>query len=80
MSLSHELKKFLLKNGAKEVGYANITNFTPKKGLNTGVIFYITYPKEIIKNMENAPTKEYVDELVNMNSKLDSLGMKCENF
>ena len=30
MSFSNKLKKFLLKNGADEVGFANINNFTPK--------------------------------------------------
>ena len=80
MSISIKLKEYLLKNGAAEVGYADITNFTPKKELKTGIVFYITYPKEIIKQMENAPTQEYVDELVRINTRLDNLGMKCEDF
>ena len=80
MSLSFRLREFLVKNGANEVGYADITDFTPKMGLNSGVVFYITYPPEIIKNMQNAPTREYVEELVSMNSRLDELGMRCEEF
>lgn len=80
MNLSLELKNFLLAEGATEVGFADITNFTPKKGLDIGVIFYITYPKEIIQNMQNAPTPEYVEELVSLNTRLDALGMKCEEF
>ncbi|MBE6497629.1 MAG: epoxyqueuosine reductase [Methanobrevibacter sp.] len=80
MTISFELKNYLLKNGAIEVGYADIENFTPKKDLNTGIVFYITYPKEIIKNMKNAPTKEYVEELVSLNTRLDELGMKCEEY
>ena len=80
MTLTLELKNYLLANGADEVGFADITHFTTKKGLNTGVVFYITYPKEIIRNMLYAPTREYVDELVSMNSRLDALGMKCEEF
>jgi len=80
MTVSFELKNYLLKNGAIEVGYADIENFTPKKDLNTGIVFYITYPKEIIKNMKNAPTKEYVEELVSLNTRLDELGMKCEEY
>ncbi|MBR1610059.1 MAG: epoxyqueuosine reductase, partial [Methanobrevibacter sp.] len=80
MDLSHKLKKYLIKNGANEVGFADIRNFTPKPGLNNGVVFYITYPKEIIRNMQNAPTPEYVKELVSLNSRLDELGEKCEKF
>lgn len=80
MNLSAELKDYLLKNGAIEVGYADITNFSPNEDLNTGVVFYITYPKDIIRNMKNAPTREYVDELVSLNTRLDALGMICEEF
>jgi epoxyqueuosine reductase QueG len=80
MALSLKLKKHLLKNGATEVGYADITGFTPKPGLNTGVVFYITYPKEIIRNMQNAPTPDYLEELISLNTRLDGLGMICEEF
>lgn len=80
MPLSLELKKYLIKKGANEVGYADITDFTPKKGLNTGIVFYILYPKEIIRNMENAPTQDYLKELISLNTKLDELGMICEEF
>lgn len=80
MSLSHELKEFLIENGATEVGYADICNFTTKSGLNYGVIFYIAYPKDVIKNMSNAPTLEYLYELISLNTRLDALGMMCEEF
>ena len=80
MNLSLKLEKHLLENGATKVGFADIAPFTPKRGMNTGVVFYITYPKEIIRNMQNAPTQEYVKELVSMNLRLDELGMKCEEF
>lgn len=80
MALSLKLKKYLLKNGASKVGFADITDFTPKPELNVGVVFYITYPKEIIRNMQNAPTPEYLEELISLNARLDNLGMKCEEF
>ena len=80
MNLSQNLKRFLLKNGASEVGFADIKNFTPMSELDKGVIFYIVYPKEIIRYMQNAPTPEYIKELVSINARLDGLGMKCEEF
>ena len=80
MALSLKLKKLLLKNGATEVGFADITNFTPNPRLNSGVVFYIVYPKEIIRNMQNAPTPDYLEELISLNTRLDALGMKCEEF
>ena len=80
MTLTSMLKKFLLDNGATEVGFADITHFTPKQNLDKGIVFYITYPKEIIRDMQNAPTKEYLYELIDLNRRLDSLGMACEKF
>jgi epoxyqueuosine reductase QueG len=80
MSLSEELSNYLKSKGATEVGYADIADFTTKKGLNIGIAFYIEYPRDIIRNMENAPTREYVLELVDMNSRLDEIGMACEKF
>ena len=80
MSFSIELKELLLQNGATEVGFAEISEFTPKPNLTNGIVFFITYPKNIIRKMQNAPTQEYVDELISLNSRLDALGMKCEKF
>jgi epoxyqueuosine reductase QueG len=80
MNMSLELKSYLLKSGANEVGFADITHFTPKEGLDKGIVFYIAYPKEIIRNMENAPTQDYLEELISLNTRLDALGMKCEEF
>ena len=80
MSLSLELKNYLIKHGANEVGFADITNFSPKEGLNSSVVFYITYPKEIIIGMENAPTIEYFQEMMHLNIRLDTLGMLCEEY
>ncbi len=80
MSLSKNLKKYLLKNGATEVGFANISDVTIMEGLNYGVVFYIAYPKDILKRMTNAPTMEYVLKLVELNSKLDKLGMLTEEY
>lgn len=80
MNLSSELKEYLLSNGASQVGFADISDVTPMNDLKTGVAFYIAYPKEIIRNMTNAPTKEYLLKLVEINSMLDNLGLLCEEF
>lgn len=80
MSLSQNLRNYLIKHGAHEVGFADISDVSIIDGLNSGVVFYITYPVEILKGMINAPTMEYVLKLVEINKKLDELGMLCENF
>ena len=43
MSLSIELKEYLQNNGATEVGFADITNFSPKEGMNSGVSIGCTW-------------------------------------
>jgi len=80
MNLTKNLRDYLLKNGATEVGFADITDVSIINGLNTGIIMYIAYPKEIIKTMTNAPSKEYVLKLVELNTQLDNLGMLCEEY
>ncbi len=80
MTLSIEIRNYLLKNGATEVGFSDITNLSPKSELNKGIVFFITYSKEIIRNMKNAPTPDYFQELCSINNRLDKLGMLCEDF
>ncbi|WP_298522951.1 4Fe-4S double cluster binding domain-containing protein [uncultured Methanobrevibacter sp.] len=80
MNISIELRNYLLENCANEVGFADITSFTPKNGLNNGIVFYMVYSKETIRNMENAPTKAYSQEYDSLNLRLDELAMKCEKF
>ena len=80
MNLSSKLKNLLLKNGATEVGFADISDVSIIPGLNTGVVFYITYPKDIIERMVNAPTMEYVLKLIDINNQLDNLGLLTEEY
>ncbi|RAP52014.1 MAG: hypothetical protein BZ138_03865 [Methanosphaera sp. rholeuAM270] len=80
MTLSSDLRKLLLENGASEVGFADISDVTIIDGHNRGVVFYITYPRDVIGRMKNAPTAEYLKTLVDINSRLDNLGMLCEKY
>lgn len=80
MTLNDSIKKYLIDNGASEVGFADISEVTVIDNYNYGIVFYIVYPKEVIRTMSNAPTEEYVQELVKINAKLDNLGLLCEDF
>lgn len=80
MSLSLKLRKYLLKAGATRVGYADISDVTIMDGLTSGVIFYVTYSKDVLKTMSNAPSKEYAEKIVEVNRKLDEIGLKCEEY
>ena len=44
----NDLMYFLINHLSTEVGFCYISDITPKKGLNVGVVFFITYPKEVI--------------------------------
>ena len=80
MSLSSDLRNYLIDNGATKVGYADISDVSIIDNMNSGVVFYIAYPSEIISRMTNAPTEEYVLKLVELNKRLDELGLLCEEF
>ncbi|MDO5825844.1 MAG: 4Fe-4S double cluster binding domain-containing protein [Methanosphaera sp.] len=80
MTLSSDLREYLIDNGASKVGYADISDVTIMPKLKSGVVFYVTYPRDILKRMTNAPTAEYVLKLVDINAKLDELGMLCEEY
>lgn len=80
MSLSVDLREFLLKSGAIEVGFADISDCTFKKGFNSGIIFYLNYKPEIIKSIKNGPTEEYFGYYKKLNKELDELAMKTESF
>ena len=75
-----KLKDYLKKNGAVEVCFADISDVTPKKGLNQGVAFYITYPPEVILTIRDSPTRDYLNHYDWLNEKLDSLGELCKDY
>lgn len=76
----NHLRQFLLDNGANEVGYADISDVTPKKGLDYGIVFYMTYPREIIRTIRDAPSIEYLKYYDYLNDQLDDLGLLCEEY
>ncbi len=80
MSISNDLEKFLLKQGALRVGFGDISDITPKSSLNSGIVFYLSFHPETIKSIKKAPTEEYLDEFNRLNNKLDEIAIKCEEF
>lgn len=80
MTFSEELRNFILKKGAKEVGFADISKITPINDLNTGIIFYIPHKIENIKTIVNKPTDKYLQSLRKLNSELDSIAIETEQY
>lgn len=80
MTFSEELKNFILKKGAKEVGFADISKITPINDLNAGIIFYIPHKIENIKTIVNKPTDKYLQSLRKLNSELDSIAIETEQY
>lgn len=76
----NHLRQLLLDNGACEVGYADISDVTPKKGLDYGIVFYMTYPREIIQTIRDSPSIEYFKYYDYLNDQLDDLGLLCEEY
>lgn len=80
MKFSEELRNFILKKGAKEVGFADISKITPINDLNAGIIFYIPHKIENIKTIVNKPTDKYLQSLRKLNSELDSIAIETEQY
>lgn len=70
--LSEETKKVLLTAGAVLVGIGDISEVA-NCPYPVGVAVAVPVPADIVKSLENAPTKEYYDTYHFLNDKLDKI-------
>ena len=81
MSLTTDLKKRLLISGATEVGFASLKGIEGlPEGMPNAISIIIKFPSEIIKTIEDHPTKIYIDVLLDINDILDEVVMVGENY
>ncbi|OWT32337.1 hypothetical protein BGI41_08185 [Methanobrevibacter sp. 87.7] len=88
MSLSNDLKKFILAKGAKEVGFANLENMNINnvngENLNfkvkSGISFFINLDPKVVSNLANGPTEEYLNNYNVLNEKLDFIAVDVGNY
>ncbi len=72
----NDLKKYLLKEGASLVGYANLSDLPGKirKHYDFGISIGVRLNPAAIKTIENGPTAVYQREYIRVNRLLDFLG------
>lgn len=70
--LNEGLKQLLLDNGASLVGFADLTPMA-WDGMNRGVSVAVAVPTEVIRSIQNGPTREYFDAYHSINALLDRL-------
>ncbi len=78
--LTEELKDLLFQKGAKLVGIGNLDGGKECNNYDTGISVAIPLPKNIIRDLQNAPTKEYYDMYYILNNKLNEIVTAGENF
>ncbi len=79
MGLTQDLKELLFKNGAKLAGIGDLKGIS-EDGCGTGVSIAVPVPKDIIIDLQNAPTKEYYDMYEALNNKLNEIAAAGERF
>ena len=75
MSLSGDLKKLLIKEGATEVGFADLSEY----GLKSGISIYMNIPVKSVKKFLS-PSKEYYDVKNDFDNKLSEITSKAVEF
>ncbi len=70
--LKKELFSLLEEKGAKLMGVADLTGIVDGE-MKRGVSVAIPVPKNIVRDLQTAPTKEYYDVYYSLNAQLDSI-------
>ncbi|MEG1973180.1 MAG: epoxyqueuosine reductase [Oscillospiraceae bacterium] len=70
--LSEELRRFLTEKGAELVGFGDMRGVN-NCSLPVGVSVAVTIPREILREIEEGPTKSYYALYNELNNKLDKL-------
>ena len=77
--LKKELFQRLTEKGAKLIGVADLTGVVDGD-MRTGVSVAIPVPKQIVRDLQTAPTKEYYDAYYSLNAQLDMIVMTGAEF
>lgn len=68
---SRELTDLLIKNGASQVGFADLSRVS--SNMKSGVSILLSTPKDVIRSISDGPNIEYYDLFNELNKKLDYL-------
>lgn len=79
LRLKSELFQRLAEKGAKLIGVADLTGVV-EGNMRTGVSVAVPVPKQIVRDLQTAPTKEYYDAYYSINAQLDMIVMTGAEF
>lgn len=79
MELTDEIKKLLYCCGADLIGIGDMSK-VENCNFQIGISVAVALPKNIITDLQEAPTKEYYDLYYSLNRKLDEIVMAGEDF
>lgn len=77
--LKADLFQLLEEEGAQLMGVANLSGILEGE-MKTGISVAVAVPKNIVKDLQSAPTKEYYDTYYALNAKLDKIVMCGAEF
>jgi len=75
----NSLKKFLIENGASDVGFADLSGIATDH-LRSGVAIILRLPEEIIRSIADGPNMDYYNLYFEMNDKLNVLAKLGAQF
>ena len=79
MELTDEIKKLLFYHGADLIGIGNMDE-VENCNFKTGISVAVALPKNVIVDLQKAPTREYYDLYYSLNRKLNEIVMAGEDF
>ena len=79
MTLTEELKEILHLQGADLVGIGDMSS-VENCNFKTGISVAVSLPKNVIMDLQEAPTKEYYNLYHSLNSKLNEIVLAGEEF
>lgn len=79
MKLTDEIKELLYDCGADLVGIGDMSE-VENCCFKTGISVAVALPKDIIIDLQEAPTKEYYDLYYSLNKKLNEIVLTGEDF
>lgn len=79
MDLTKELKELLFQNGACLVGVGDLKGIEGC-GYDIGVSVAVSLPEKVIRDLQDAPTKEYHDLYYSLNDQLNQSVTAGEKF
>lgn len=72
LQIKEDLFRLLADKGAKLIGVADLSGIV-KGEMTTGISVALPLPKNIVKDLQSMPTKEYYDAYHTLNAQLDEI-------